>query len=124
MRFLVDNALSPVIAEGLKRANHDAVHVRDYGMQSDSDGAIFERAAREERVVVSADTDFGTLLALRRELKPSVIIFRGEAVRRPAVQVDVLVRNLSSLQDDLRKGCIVAIGKDRIRVRRLPIGGT
>jgi len=65
MRFLIDNALSPVVAEGLCQSGHDAVHVRTVGLAAAADATIFEYAAREQRVIVSADTDFGTLLAMR-----------------------------------------------------------
>jgi len=63
MRFLVDNALSPVLAALLTQAGHDALHVRTIELHRAEDAVIFERAATDDRIVVSADTDFGALLA-------------------------------------------------------------
>ena len=121
MRFLVDNALSPLLAEGLRGQGHDCAHVRDYGMQAASDREIFERAAREHRVIVSADTDFGTRLALRDALESSVILLRGSTPRAPNAQLLALLANLPAVEDALAAGAVVVIDETRIRVRSLPM---
>src|SRR5262245_21821080 len=121
MKFLIDNALSPALADFLQQAGHDAINVRSVGLQHADDDAIFDRAAAEGRILVTADADFGTLLAVRSSRQPSVIQFRGEGSRTPDALARTLLANLAQLVDSLENGCIVTFEPARVRVRLLPI---
>jgi predicted nuclease of predicted toxin-antitoxin system len=49
----------------LRAAGHDCAHVYDLGLGGQPDEQIMVLADRENRILVSADTDFGELLANR-----------------------------------------------------------
>lgn len=120
MKFFIDNALSPIIAQGLVDHGFDAIHVRDLGLAAATDLAINEYALKNNRIIVSADTDFGTLLALHKSTKPSFILFR-RTDKRPSVLLELLLESLRVLKEDLESGAVVVIEDSRIRIRKLPI---
>lgn len=121
MRFLVDQCLSPDFAAKLFEAGHDVVHLRDLGMERAGDPEVLHHARSEDRVLVSADTDFGTLLARSTATRPSVVIFRRATGRRPTAQARLLIANLPAIEEALDEGSVVVIEEARLRVRHLPI---
>ena len=121
MKVLIDNALSPQIASALRESGYDVVHVRDINLQAASDEEVFAEAERDERVIVSADTDFGALLALRGSVSPSFILFRKTTGVRPSVIASQLLQLLRGYRQEIEAGCILTVTNNLVRIRRLPI---
>jgi predicted nuclease of predicted toxin-antitoxin system len=71
VRFLVDEALQDLVAQRLVAAGHSATHVRALRMRGATDDEVLAHAAGEPRVLVTADTDFGTILACRAQRSPA-----------------------------------------------------
>jgi predicted nuclease of predicted toxin-antitoxin system len=53
VRFLIDEMFPPVTCQRLAARGHDAVHVRDRGVNASPDTEVAALAAREKRVLVT-----------------------------------------------------------------------
>ena len=59
VKFIIDAHLPQSLRDVFRRAGHDAIHTLDLPERNSSkDGALNEISIREERVVVTKDTDF------------------------------------------------------------------
>jgi predicted nuclease of predicted toxin-antitoxin system len=80
-------------------------------MEASPDEPILDRAAAEDRVLISADTDFGEILALRSEV-PNW---------KPTQQLRLIEAVLPEVELHLNEGAVVVIELSRVRIRPLPI---
>lgn len=121
MKLLLDANLSPRLADLLIEVGHRAVHVSSVDLHTATDSTILEYAESEGFVLITADTDFPMLVALRRASSPSVVLLRGVSQSPVEHHANILISNLAAVDDDLRRGAVVTLSPQRMRVRHLPL---
>lgn len=120
MKFLIDMPASPELVPWLQERGHEAVHAKDINLGTASDSTIMNQAVNEERTVITADLDFGTLLAQSGSDAPGVILFRGGNYSEAEMR-ELVARVLETVKPDVLKHSIAVVDKRRIRVTRLPL---
>jgi predicted nuclease of predicted toxin-antitoxin system len=75
VRLLLDANLSPDVARRLTDSG-EAIHVVEIGLATASDPEIMRAAVEEDRVLITADSDFAAMLALGGDAAPSVVLLR------------------------------------------------
>ncbi|NES22693.1 MAG: hypothetical protein F6K41_28185 [Symploca sp. SIO3E6] len=120
IRLLADMNISPQTVTFLQQQGWDTVRVAEVLPATTPDSEIMEFARREERVIVTQDLDFSTLLALGGYNQPSLITLRLSASDPDTVN-QKLIKVLPGVEELLEEGCAVTIQDTNVRIRKLPI---
>lgn len=120
MKFIADMGVSQKTVNWLREKGHDALHLREVGLQRLPDEKIMEKALLEGRIILTMDWDFGSLLALSQSNLPSVIIFRLDDERAENVNRH-LAQILPQTSARLLDGIIISVKENHFRIRKLPI---
>jgi predicted nuclease of predicted toxin-antitoxin system len=110
--------ISPVTVAWLNQQGHDAKHLAEERLHKLSDREIFDKADKENRIILTTDLDFGEIAVSAEESKISVIIFR-QADRTPASINQYLERVINTEKNELEKGVILIVQEERFRLRHL-----
>ena len=121
IRLLLDQNLTPRLVPELGDVGVAAEHVLALGMAGWSDPQILDYARAERLTILTADSDFGKLLARSRAHSPSVILLRhGQPyeIAPLAAQIALVVPNVSA---ELGRGCLLTLDETSMRLRDLPL---
>jgi len=121
LRFLANMNISPKTVDALNRQAWDIVRVSNLLPVDTPDHRILEYARQEDRIIVTQDLDFSTLLAVGGHTRPSLITLRLSA-SDPETITRRLLEVLPRIEDALFRGCAVTIENVAVRIRHLPIG--
>lgn len=121
MKFLIDENLSPHLCNYLTVLGDSAEHVHDSVGAGATDQEVIAYAEKNGAVVITADTDFGTLLAQSKNATPSVVLMRELLSLSVVQQGQRLSANIDQVRDALAKGAIVVFSLTGLRVRPLPL---
>jgi predicted nuclease of predicted toxin-antitoxin system len=111
--------LSPKWVARLRAADHDAVHWSTAGAADAQDREIAAWAKAEGRIVLTADLDFGSVLAANNASGPSVVLLRS-AILRPTIIGDAVIQAIATASRELLAGALMTFDGTRSRLRMLP----
>ncbi len=115
MRLLADECFDERLARALRAAGHDVVRV---AAQSGLDDlAVATRAEREDRVLLTHDTDFGGIALRHGQPRTGVVILRAAIVDLDRVAIRLL-QLIAHAGDDL-SGAITVLDDRGVRSRAI-----
>ena len=117
LKFILDADMPRSSADVIRGTGYDVEDVRDIGMGAAKDREIIEYALKNERIIVTRDTDFGEIL--RYPEHPEGIIFRLPYTFKIGAINKELKEFLNSVEDDEIRNAIIIVELGRYRRRPL-----
>lgn len=116
-RFLADESCDFAVVRALRRAGYDVDAVSERASRS-VDRDLVQQAARDRRILVTEDKDFGWLVFASHEGSVGVILLRYPGNARSDLAADA-VRIVREHAREL-EGAFVVLEPGRARIGRLP----
>ena len=120
IRILLDQCIPRSAATILRNGGWDVVHTGEIGLSRAKDAYILKYAMNENRIIVTLDADFHSILAVGGLDKPSVIRLRLEGLKGREMAT-LLQKIWSKIQPEVDAGAMVTVTENSIRVKKIPI---
>jgi predicted nuclease of predicted toxin-antitoxin system len=115
LKFLVDVGVGKKVEDFLYKSGYDVLPVRKINPRM-SDSEIIGIAAKDNRIIITMDKDFGELVYNSDMIHKGILLLRTENCsgdKKAKILSEILIKYSSELEDNF---CVFS--KDRLRIRR------
>ncbi len=112
VKLLVDSCVAGAVTRRLRADGHDVLAMVEHPPDP-GDAAILARAVAEDRIIVTIDSDFGTLVFRDGATRVGVLRLLE---RRAAPQTERASALVAAHGDDLAAGAFVTDDGDKVRI--------
>ncbi len=114
--FANENVFEPII-ELLRKNGHDVLSIRDAGLSGISDTEVYDRACKEQLIIITMDKDFTRLLRFPPEKCGGIIVVKIYK-RTIDETIEIFRKYFEEInEDDIRKNLVI-ITPEGMRIRR------
>ena len=115
MKFIVDAQLPVRLSHLLKSMGHDAIHTKELALKNATpDTEINTLSIREQRIVITKDSDFWDSFYVSQEPYKLLLITTGNISNKDLESL--FVKNLEQLVDLLENNSVVEMSRDTVIV--------
>ncbi len=113
MKFLIDSCLSKFAVEALRNKNYDTIWIAEE-KKDPGDDIILKRAFEEDKILITADKDFGELVFVFRQPHPSIIRLVNIRAKE---QGKMILQVVEKYKHQFVHNPLITIDKTRIRIK-------
>ena len=114
LKFLADVNIEKDLVEFLNKQGFDVLWIPDYDCRL-KDNDLLELANKENRILITNDTDFGEIVFLQKKISEGIILLRVKG-QKVNIKLRVLKKLLKFHSNKIKNNFIV-ISERRIRIR-------
>ena len=114
--FANENLFEPII-DYLRSLGNDVLSIRDCGLSGISDDEVYEKACKENRVIITMDKDFTRIFRFPPEKCGGIVV--AKLYKRPVNEtLTIFKKYYQSIKEEDMKRNLVIITPEGVRIRR------
>ena len=117
VKILTDENISPKVVRHIRELGYDVLDIKEQKWHGKTDEAILNIAFKEQRFILTHDSDFGTLAINEGKEYYGLLYIRLRNLK--PVDVSLICEAVLKMDIDVFPGTIVVIEETKIRIRHL-----